>query len=294
MKFQSASVKRNQQPGRGKFDIADEVLLPQTGQASVVPCGRGKLGESELRRLGNVQSGGRRKLAGSELGSALPGLDPAYGVVGKVGGGGEVQFAANACAVDVNGFGTEAELAGDLLGGAAAADEVEDFELAVAQVLEAAFTVGADLAGVGEDADEFLGELGADVNAAFGDGADGLDEGVGAVAFHEVAAGAGAEAALGIDVLLMHGEDEHGEAGVEGDKGAEELEAAFVGKGEVGDDEVRHFALDAGERGGAGVGLGDLLDIGELLEGGANAVADEGMVVNQEDAQGPGDDGGGL
>jgi hypothetical protein len=133
-------------------------------------------------------------------------------------------------------------------------------------------------------ADDDGRDFGTEVNAAGKDGADGVDELAGGVDFEDVPGDAGLEGFVDEVGFGVGGQDDDFDVGVGCVDGAGQIDAAEAGHLDIGDDDVG-LELFGGLAGGvAGVGLADDFEVGLLLEEEAEAVADDLMVVNQEDS----------
>ncbi len=129
---------------------------------------------------------------------------------------------------------------------------------------------------------------------AAGDGeAEGLQELGGLGLLEDVAAGAGAQRLAGVLGVLAHREDRDGERGVRDEALWQRGEARAPGHREVERQQVGLVGADFADRGGHVGGLGDDAElVGFALEDGADAVADDGVVVCDDDVDRAVDPGG--
>ena len=112
----------------------------------------------------------------------------------EFGGGFKAEFVFDIGAVDIDGFGAEAEFLANFFGAPPLAEQAEDFQLAIGEAVFRGAGGGAALPGGGvHDAG---GHALANKDLAAEDGADGSDELVRAFLFHEVAPAAGAQDAI--------------------------------------------------------------------------------------------------
>ena len=242
--------------------------------------------------------GGRRKSVGKSLRSckfgaeavADPGL--AFDVAGAVGG---VEFFAELGDEDAEVLGlifaggapdvAEKELVGEDAVGVVGEEE-EEIELfggevdvgVLTRTMRAAVSMKrgptVSCAGAGSSR-AMLAEVGADAGQELGH-AEGLGD---------VVVGAFVEGGDFHGLLLADGEDDDGGFGDAAD-GAGEFDAAHLGHGEVGDDEVGGGGAEELEGFEAVVGDGDL--VATALERGAEDAGDLALVVDDEDAHGVG------
>ncbi len=204
----------------------------------------------------------------------------------EFGGIFEAEFFFDVGAVGIGGFEADGEFLGDGAVVFALAGEAEDFEFAGGEFGEEG--AGGGGAGAGEGFEDGGGGAVAGVDVAEEDSGDGEEDGVGVFLFHDVAAAAGAEDAFGVEGFIVHGDDEDVGIGGEGEEVLEEVEAAFAGEADVHEDEVWGEAEDGGEGlGGAGGGAADD-EVWDLADDAAEAFAEDGVVVDEEDGFGGG------
>ena len=122
----------------------------------------------------------------------------------------------------------------------------------------------------------------ADVNLAAQHVADCGEQFFAARFFHDVTASAGAQGAFGVELLIMHREDEYGESGMERENVFDKIEAAAAGHGDVAEHQVGTFLRQCGQGlfGGACFPTG--ADIGLDSQELGNAGAGHRMIVHNE------------
>ena len=108
------------------------------------------------------------------------------------------------------------------------------------------------------------------------DGGDGL-------AFHDVAARAGAHGAFGVEVFMVHRQDQDGQAGLPEVEILDEVQAVAFVHGQVRDDDVGPELGGGGEAGARVGGFAADGEVGLLVDDLGQAVAEEGMVVYDQD-----------
>lgn len=158
------------------------------------------------------------------------------GVLGELGGAFEVELFFDVGFVSFDCFHAEVEAFGDLARGEAVADEVEDFQFAIAEVIkrgERAF-----LAAANEAHHRLFGDTWAEVDLTAEDATDGGDDFFGRRHFHDVTVGTGADGAHGVEVFIMHGKHEHFELGKMDAQVFQDFDAVGFGEGDVENDDV--------------------------------------------------------
>ncbi len=210
------------------------------------------------------------------------GFEPADGGVGEFGGVGEAEFFADPDVIGLHGFHADVEIVGDAARGVTGTDPAEDIALAVTE------RFGRGGGGAGRTREGAFGESGEDewvrVEFAGVDLADGRDDLAGGLALHHVAEGAGAKGAFDIADFLVHRKHQHTRGGEVDAEVFDEFEAGAVFEAEVDDGDIGRVGDHRGEGGGGGVGLSADIEIGFEEEEIAEPVPDEGVVVDEEDA----------
>jgi hypothetical protein len=92
--------------------------------------------------------------------------------------------------------------------------------------------------------------------------------------------------ALGVEGFVADGEDEGGRQGFGVAEPFDEGPAVAVAEIEIEHEQVGAEGGEAGDGGGAAVGLADDGEVGVLLDGGTQSESDEGVVVDQENVEG--------
>ena len=148
-----------------------------------------------------------------------------------------MQFLADAEAMGLDRLDAQLELAGDLAGGVAVADQLEDFEFAVRQHPHARLELGRfaiDRAG-----HQHRGQFVADAHLAFHHLAQRAHDLLGSLQLGDVALRPGGESPGGVQRLLVHRGDKDGNQGVGGPEAADEIEPAGpVFQGDIHDHRV--------------------------------------------------------
>ena len=187
-------------------------------------------------------------------------------------------------AVSFDGFDADEEVFGDFGVVHAFADAAEDLELAVGEGVDGVLVF---LVLVAHEAGEDLGGAAvAEVDVAGEDLADGGDEVGGGLIFHEVAAGAGAEGAFGVDALVEDGKDKDGDGGVALLELLGEFEAVGAVEGDVDDADVGGELIDLSDGVVGVVGFAADDHVFLVFHEGGEAAADDGMIFNEQDAPG--------
>ena len=194
----------------------------------------------------------------------------------------EVEFLHEVGAVGFDGFDGDDELFGDLAVGEAVGDEGEDFAFAFGEAVEAVlgFAFGGALDVVGEDV---AGDGGGEVGFAGGGGADAFDEVFGGGVFEDVAAAAGAEDFVEVGVVVVHGEGDDADGGEEVVDASGGGDAVEFGHADVHHDDVGLELFGKGDGFEAVFGFADDFEVGFGVEEEADAAADDGVVVGEED-----------
>ena len=185
----------------------------------------------------------------------------------------------------VDGFLADLQVGGDFAGTASGADQLEDLEFAVAEVLEGG-TAGARAAGAGQQAaqDDRL-HLAAEVGlGARHQALDRFLQVIGGDGLHQVTPGAGLEGAARVDHLVELGEGEDARLRVELGQLGDQVQPVAVPEPEVEQDDVGMQAL----RGLAGfldgAGLADAGEVLLLVDPLDDAGAEEGVIVHHQQA----------
>src|SRR6266568_2681972 len=196
----------------------------------------------------------------------------------------DVEPVHDLAAVRLDGLDGEVKLLRDLLAGAPLGDELQDLALARREEVEHARLAHPPQVRV----HDVLRDAGRQVRFASRDRLEGELELRDIGPLEEITRGAGAQRLRHVLFSGVHREDQHaGAGGLFGDAGRR-LEAVETGHGDVHDDDIG--AVAAGElEGFAPVRrLRDHLDPADLPQHRADALANEGVVLREQDAQGSG------
>ena len=202
------------------------------------------------------------------------------GLADEFSGAAQAELAADTEAMGFHGFVTESETLADFLIGEARAKQAEDFEFPVAEAAEG--TGGAsETAALFEEA---VGGFRAECHAPAEDAAEAFDEGFRAGIFVAESAGSGFEGTSGVEGFVMHGEDKHGNVGPAGFDVLGEFESVAARHTDVTDNGIR-LELLYGIESGSGL-FCDAADgeVGSAAQPESDAVADDGVVVHEENA----------
>jgi hypothetical protein len=161
-------------------------------------------------------------------------LNPAGGVGVEFGGVLESELVLDAGAIGFDGGISKVECGSDLAGVKAAADHLEDFEFAVGKAVDAGARGGCG-APLGKEA---AGDAFAQEDFALEDASEGGEEGGAGLVFGNVPTAARAQDAFGVEVFVVHGENEHRCLEAAGLEVFDEFEAAGTAEGEVDDGDV--------------------------------------------------------
>ena len=112
---------------------------------------------------------------------------------------------------------------------------------------------------------------------------DGEDDLLGGLAFHDVAARAGAKGAFGIKLLVVHGQHDDGEAGLEDLEALDELDAGTFLERDVHDGHVGLVRGDALHGAGRILRLAADDEVGLLVDQVGQPFAHQRMVVHEKD-----------
>lgn len=218
---------------------------------------------------------------GYDSGAGLAAIfDPAHSTTGEFGGALDGELFFDVGPVGFDGFDAEVEHFGDLTGALAFADEAEDFEFAVAEAVDGG---GPDVGvGLGKVTENFLPDIVADEDFAGEDLPHGPDDVFGDFLLHDVAVGPGAKGAFGVEVFIVHGNDEDGEGSEFGADGLGDVDAVAALEGDVEEDEVGGGFAEEGQEFGAGAGFTADFEVGFLFEEDPDALPDNGMVVHDD------------
>src|SRR5262245_8553223 len=176
------------------------------------------------------------KWGGAALPSGLGGglvVDPVKCMLDEFGGVFQAELGLDVFPVRLNGADREVELAGDLAGAAAFADQAKDLELAIRKLLDGG---GAGLAAArGHLLDDFALHLVAEENLSGERATDGHEDLFDRLLLHDVAAAAGPQRALGVERFVVHGEDQRWQIGITGLEVLDQLDAIAAFEGDVDD-----------------------------------------------------------
>jgi hypothetical protein len=163
-------------------------------------------------------------------------LYPLNGVAHEVGAFCEAQLDLQVLTIRIDGFHTQAEFRGDLSRAVAVADVHEDFHLAVA---EAVHRERHFLPLVVHEAmkDAFFHTF-AKIKFSLKYAAHGGDERVGGLVLHKIALRACAKRAFGVEVFIVHREDERLCGGSDRDEVFDEFDAARGFERDIDDDQI--------------------------------------------------------
>ena len=206
----------------------------------------------------------------------------ADGVFDEFGAVVEVELLHEVGAVGFDGFDGDDELLGDLAVGEAVGDEGEDFAFAFGEAVEAVagFAFGGALHVVAEDV---AGDGGGEVGFAGGGGADAFDKFFGGGVLENVAAAAGAEDFVEVGVIVVHGEGDDADGGEEVVDASGGGDAVEFGHADVHDDDLGLEFFGEGDGFEAVFGFADDFEVGFGVEEEADAAADDGVVIGEED-----------
>ena len=141
--------------------------------------------------------------------------------------------------------------------------------------------------GLGEPSDQAAGDRRVEQGPAVGDGADRRSELLGWDVLEDEPARPGPQGAIDVLVGVERGEDDHLERPIRfAEDPAGRGEAVELGHANVHEDDVGTVTacdLDGFE---AGAGFGDHVDVGLLAQHHREAAADEGLIVDDGDAEG--------
>ena len=150
-------------------------------------------------------------------------------------GGGRVELFLDVCAVGFDRLRAEVQASGDILGGDALADELEDLEFPRTERVGAGLLVFRT---VGKKLEQLPGDGLAHIDAAAQDGMNRLEHLVAVLALHDVASRADLQRPPGVAGLSVHRENEHRNPGAAGVKILHQLEAAPAGQGNIGEHQI--------------------------------------------------------
>jgi len=193
----------------------------------------------------------------------------------------EGEFFHDAGTVGFDGVEAEAELSGDLLIAIAFGEELVDVAFTFGEQIEAIVRGGVE-----DGLEEESADGRAEETLAAGDGEDGFDEFGFEAILEDIAASAFADGAEDVAFVGVHAEHEDGDGGVEAMQLGEGFEAVEALHADVEEDEIGGILTSEFDGFGAGAGFGDDEEGGMGFEDAADALADEGVIVGEEDAVG--------
>lgn len=132
-------------------------------------------------------------------------------------------------------------------------------------------------------ADELLGERAIDGRLALIHVANGLDEILRARRFQQIAVGANLQDCRHVGIVIVGGQDEHGDVRAAGPHPAGQVDSAQVGHLNIQHCYIGFVLLDEGLRLEAIAGLGDYLNIARALKELAKSGAHQGMIIREQD-----------
>jgi hypothetical protein len=225
---------------------------------------------------------GRRPRAGRQtlgveaglVGLVQPVLQP---VTDQRRGVRQLQLFQDAALVRAHRLHRQVQRRGNLARALAGDDALQHLELAVRQLRVARRTRRAV-----ELLHHALGQAGRDVGAACGHLAHGRHQlGRGAV-LGDIAVGPGAEGAQRVLLLGVHAQHQHRHAGMFGPDAPYQLQPAHARHRQIDDGQAKRRAAQAFQRLEAAAGLGDLPFVGHRLEDAPQALAHDGVVIDEQ------------
>src|SRR5574340_775264 len=193
----------------------------------------------------------------------------------------QVELGEDVADVQFDSVVADVEGTGDGLVAFAARQVGEDFAFARGQRIEQRTGVVVFLV---VEPDELGGHGGGDDRFAPLGAQDGVDDSVGFHALQQVAVGAGAQGAGKVVLGLGEGEDEHRQAEAGGAQLLHQGDAVGAGQVEFDDNDVWAVCLEEHDDLVGVAGEGGALDAAALLEELGEALAEQGMVVDEDDA----------
>lgn len=195
--------------------------------------------------------------------------------VEKVHGGGDAEFQHQPGFVRRHGFVAHAEAFSDLFIAPALTEESENLQLAIAEGRDAIVIGGLwNVVGLGKGGPhEFVGDRGTRDELALVDQPDAIYDTRQGFIFHQVAMGAGAEQASGIDVFVASGEYEGGWQDLEVVELFDQGPAVAIGKVQVEHEHIGVKGRGLDQSLTPGSGFADYAQIRFCGDGIAEAVA---------------------
>lgn len=182
-----------------------------------------------------------------------------------------------------DGSWADAEVIRDLARGSSFGDECQDFAFAWCQFLE---TIPACLTRslIAKRGTEFVGDAVAKVFAARRNGLHCFPQLRGPRALQDVSVRTGPYGAENVLGMIVHAEDEEADAAAAGAGRANHVKPAHVGHADVENCDIRRVSVHALHGFPAGTDFGDHFETGRGLEHGANAFANDNVIVCDQHA----------
>lgn len=221
--------------------------------------------------------------AGGRLLGGIASQAPGQGQLGEPGDVVDANLLHERFAVAAHSLEAEVEEDGDFLAGFSVGDQAHHLHFARAQMVARAGGILFLRGGPLKTFEQAIGDLGAEVGAALGNGTERVDEIAVGGAFEDEAAGAEADGADDGLFIVVHGEDDDfGFGGVPEDFGGG-VDAVESGQAEIHDDDWRMelaHELDGLFPGFAFTGDSE---VGRLLEDSFQAIPHDLVIVDEED-----------
>ena len=186
-------------------------------------------------------------------------------------------------AITANGLKPEVQQDGDLLAGFALSDKAKNLKLAGGEDVEGGrkglrFEVAAL-----DSLEQTIGDLRAEIRAAFGNSAEGIDEVAVGGFFEDEGARAGADSADDRVLVVVHGKNDDLDGGVMAQDLGSGLDAIEAGEADIHENDIGAPGLADLNGIGARFGLRHDLKLFAVSQDGLDAIAHNFVVVNQKD-----------
>jgi hypothetical protein len=194
---------------------------------------------------------------------------------------GQIELSSHIRPVDLDGFDAQVQMFGNIPRWLALAQHLKHLEFAIGQALDWGLGIGPMAGKVFKNP---RGDFFTDINAPAQHLTDGLHEALAAFLFHDVTAASGSQDPFGVEGLVMHGDHQNGEAGMQRVNVLYELEPAFVGQRNIHYQQVRQGAFNASQGFGGRIGLSFDGKIGFMVDELRQAFAHHWVIVHNENA----------